>query len=474
MRAIAPVAAILLALLTAVLRPAVAATGAPVLDGAQLGPAWTAPFVILLAAIALLPVAAPHFWHRHYGKVANLCALGFLVPCAVMFGFDVALYEFLHAVLLDYVPFVVLLLALFTCAGGVRITGTMIGTPAVNTSILALGTILASWMGTTGACMLLVHPLIRANRWRARSTHVFVFFIFLVGNIGGALTPLGDPPLFIGFLQGVDFFWVTTRLFAPMLVVAIPLLVVFFAIDSVLYAREGQPPPELLMSDEPLGIDGKRNLALLVLVVATVLAVGIWPRPFAVELYHVELGFNRIAGVLALAALAFLSWRITRRETRARNQFSWFPMVEVTKLFFAIFVTIVPVIAIIRAGTGGVARAVVALANPGGRPDETMYFWITGMLSSVLDNAPTYLIFFNLAGGDAGTLMGPLAGTLVAISAGSVFMGALTYIGNAPNFLVRTIAAERGIAMPSFLGYATWAVAFLAPLFALVSFVFLR
>jgi Na+/H+ antiporter NhaD/arsenite permease-like protein len=470
-RAIFSVAAVLLA---ATPQLACAAVGAPALDGRQLGIAWAAPFATLLAAIGLLPVVAPTFWHRHYGKVAGACALGFLVPCAVAFGFDVAIYEFLHAMLLDYVPFVVLLLALFTCAGGVRITGTMIGTPAVNTAILAVGTVLASWMGTTGACMLLIHPLIRANRWRARSTHVFVFFIFLVGNIGGALTPLGDPPLFIGFLQGIEFFWVTTRLLWPMLLVAVPLLVVFFVIDSVLFAREGQPPPELLMSDEPLGIDGKRNLALLVLVVATVLAAGIWRTDLTFDVFHVELTFNRIAGVLALAAITLVSWYITRHETRMRNQFSWFPMIEVTKLFFAIFLTIVPVIAMIRAGADGIARDVVALVNPTGRPDETMYFWVSGLMSSLLDNAPTYLIFFNLAGGDAQALMGRLAGTLVAISAGSVFMGALTYIGNAPNFLVRTIAAERGIRMPSFFGFMLWAAVFLLPLFALVSLVFLR
>jgi Na+/H+ antiporter NhaD/arsenite permease-like protein len=329
-------------------------------------------------------------------------------------------------------------------------------------------------MGTTGACMLLVRPLIQANAWRARSTHVFVFFIFLVGNVGGALTPLGDPPLFIGFLQGVDFFWVTTRLLAPMLAVALPLLVVFYVLDALLYRREGRPPVELLMAEEPFGIEGKRNLALLVAVIAIVLITGVWEPGLSLDVFHVHLELDDAARSVLLAAIALASWRITVHEIRARNQLTWFPMVEVAKLFFGIFVTIVPVIAIIRAGTGGLARQVAALVNPDGQPDERMYFWVTGLLSSVLDNAPTYLMFFNLAGGDAEALMGPLAGTLVAISAGSVFMGALTYIGNAPNFLVRTIAAERGIRMPSFFGFVLWAVVFLMPLLALVSLVFLR
>jgi Na+/H+ antiporter NhaD/arsenite permease-like protein len=478
LRAIAPAAGLGL-VLAALPRLAwgasgVPGAGTPALDGAQLGPAWTAPFVILLAAIAVLPLAAPGLWHRHYGKIANLCALGFLVPCAVVFGFDVALYELLHTMLLEYVPFVVLLLALFTVAGGVRIKGTFVGTPRLNTTILALGTILASWMGTTGACMLLIRPLIQANLWRARSTHVFVFFIFLVGNIGGGLTPLGDPPLFIGFLQGVDFFWVTMRMLGPTLVVAVPLLIAFAVIDAVLYRREGPPPAELLMAGETFGIEGKRNLALLAAIVAIVLASGVWQPGLGLEIFHVRVALDEGLRSLLLAAIALLSWRITLREIRARNQFSWFPIVEVAKLFFGIFVTIVPVIAIIRAGEGGVARAVVDLVTSEGRPDEAMYFWVAGLMSSVLDNAPTYLMFFNLAGGDAETLMGRLGGTLLAVSAGSVFMGALTYIGNAPNFLVRTIAVERGIRMPSFFGYVAWSLVFLLPLLALVSLLFLR
>jgi Na+/H+ antiporter NhaD/arsenite permease-like protein len=258
-----------------------------------------------------------------------------------------------------------------------------------------------------------------------------------------------------------------------MLVVALPLLAVFCVIDTLLYRREGPPPAELLMAGEAFGIEGKRNLALLLAVIAIVLATGVWDPDLGVDVFHVHLALDDAARSLLLLAIALMSWRITLHDIRARNQFTWFPMIEVAKLFFGIFMTIVPVIAIIRGGEGGLARVFVALVNPGGRPDEIMYFWITGLMSSVLDNAPTYLMFFNLAGGDPQALMGRLAGTLVAISAGSVFMGALTYIGNAPNFLVRTIAVERGIRMPSFFGYVGWAVVFLMPLLLLVSVIFM-
>ena len=371
-------------------------------------------------------------------------------------------------------PFIILLLSLFTVAGGIRLTGRLVGTPVVNTGILLLGTVLASWMGTTGAAMLLIRPIIRANEWRRYKVHTMVFFIFLVANIGGSLTPLGDPPLFLGFLKGVDFFWPTGAMLAPMVIVSVILLVLYYGVDSFLYRREtGAPSAEDEGDGESLGISGKVNFLLLAGVVAAVLMSGVWRPGVSFDVFHVSVELQNLCRDLALLAIAYVSWIVTDRANRDANGFSWFPILEVAKLFAGIFLTIVPAIAILRAGTSGALEPVVSLVTGAdGQPDEAMYFWLTGILSSFLDNAPTYLVFFNTAGGDAEVLMGPLYGTLLAISAGAVFMGANTYIGNAPNFMVRAICEERGIPMPSFFGYMAWSVGILTPIFLLVTLVF--
>lgn len=471
-------AAILGALLLSAGSPALAAAeaggahAAPHLDGRLLGLAWIVPFVGILLSIAVLPLAAPRFWHHHFGKVSAFWALAFFVPFTLIHGWEIALFELLHVGLLEYIPFIILLLSLFTVAGGIRLKGEIQGTPLVNTGLLTLGTGIASWMGTTGAAMLLIRPMIRANQWRRHNVHVFVFFIFLVANIGGSLTPLGDPPLFLGFLKGVDFFWPTTHMLAPMIMVSVILLVAFFVLDTLLYRREAAAPT-VRAAGEGLGLEGLVNVPLLAGIVGAVLLSGVWHPGISVEAYHVPVELQNIVRDLLLLVLAFLSWHLTSRESRAANGFSWFPIVEVAKLFAGIFITIVPAIAILRAGLDGVLGHVIRMVTSElGEPIEAMYFWLTGVLSSFLDNAPTYLVFFNTAGGDAEVLMGPLANTLLAISAGAVFMGANTYIGNAPNFMVKSICEERGIAMPSFFGYMGWSVLVLVPLFVLVTLVF--
>ncbi len=455
--------------------PALAAgAGAPHLDGGELGLIWCVPFVGILLSIALFPLLAPAFWHHHFGKVSAFWALAFLLPFLAVFGWELTLFEILHVGLLEYIPFIILLLSLFTVAGGIRLTGRLVGTPVVNTGILLLGTVLASWMGTTGAAMLLIRPIIRANEWRRYKVHTMVFFIFLVANIGGSLTPLGDPPLFLGFLKGVDFFWPTEAMLVPMLLVSVILLVLYYGVDSFLYRREtGAPSEEDEGDGESLGIAGKVNFLLLAGVVAAVLMSGVWRPGVSFDVFHVTVELQNLCRDLALLAIAYLSWVVTDRANRDANGFSWFPILEVGKLFAGIFLTIVPAIAILRAGTSGALEPVVSLVTGAdGQPVEAMYFWLTGILSSFLDNAPTYLVFFNTAGGDAETLMGPLYGTLLAISAGAVFMGANTYIGNAPNFMVRAICEERGIPMPSFFGYMAWSVGILAPIFLVVTLVF--
>ncbi|MBK8906540.1 MAG: sodium:proton antiporter [Rhodospirillales bacterium] len=448
--------------------------GAPHLDGAELGLWWGVPFAGILLSIAIFPLAAPHFWEEHFGKVSALWIVATLVPFFLAFGWQLALYEVLHLTLLEYLPFIILLLALYTVAGGIHFRGSFRGSPASNTAFLAAGTAIASWTGTTGASMLLIRPVMRANAERRYKVHVIVFFIFLVSNIGGALTPLGDPPLFLGFLKGVDFFWPTVHVFLPMLVVAIPLLAIFFIMDTVLYRRE-TPAAQMARPGEPakVGISGWANVALLGGVVAAVLLSGTWKPGVTFNIYHVLVELQNVVRDVLLLLITWVSWRYTDRAHRRANAFNWHPILEVAKLFAGIFVTIMPVIAILKAGQLGALQPVLSLVTTEtGEPVNAMYFWVTGILSSFLDNAPTYLVFFNAAGGDAEVLMGPMAQTLLAISAGAVFMGANSYIGNAPNFMVKAIAESSGIRMPSFIGYLGWSTVILLPLFAVVTFIF--
>lgn len=424
--------------------------------------AWGAPFGGLLASIALVPLVAPHFWHRRFGWVAGFWGLALLLPYGAAVGWDATLHQAVHAILVHYIPFILVLLALFTVGGGIRIEGRVGGTPATNTALLALGTLLAGWMGTTGAAMILIRPLLAVNHGRRRNVHVVVFFIFLVCNIGGALTPLGDPPLFLGFLNGVDFFWTTRHLAVPMALTAVLLLAVFYAVDSWVHAREGH----LVAADtRPFRIRGRGNVLLLGAIVATVLASGGWQTRATIDVAGVTLRAGDLARDAVLLAITSASLFFTDRGHRKANDFRWFPMLEVAGLFAAIFVTIQPVLEMLKSGMNGPFGPVLGFLDGGAVPADAAYFWLTGLLSSVLDNAPTYLVFFNLAGGDAQRLMGPGASTLLAISMGSVFMGALTYIGNAPNFMVRAIAADAGVPMPGFFGYMIWSVVCLIPIF---------
>ena len=447
------------------------------IDGSRLGLAWTVPFVGILLSIAVFPLAAPSFWHRHYGKVSLAWALAFLLPFAVIHGAGLTAQELLHTLLLEYVPFIILLFTLYTVSGGIYLRGNLHGTPTLNTGLLALGTLLASVMGTTGAAMLLIRPIIRANDNRRHNVHVVVFFIFLVSNVGGSLTPLGDPPLFLGFLKGVDFFWTTRTMFLPMLLASGVLLTVFYALDYYFYHHRGEERPARLdpTPDNRLGIEGGINFLLLLGVIACVLMSGFWKPDIGFSIFGIPVELQNVVRDVLLLAIAGLSWKITAARVREANAYTWGPILEVAKLFVGIFITIIPAIAILRAGREGALAPLVAMVTgPGGEPINSMYFWLSGLLSSFLDNAPTYLVFFNLAGGDPKVLMTTLSTTLLAISCGAVFMGANTYIGNAPNFMIKAIAEERGIKMPSFFAYMGWSCCILLPLFGLVSWVFFR
>jgi Na+/H+ antiporter NhaD/arsenite permease-like protein len=443
------------------------------LDGASLSWPWALPFFGILLTIAFAPLLVRSLWHRHYGKLAFVWATLALAPLAALRDVDTALGALVHALLGDYLGFIAVLFALYVVAGGILITGTLRGTPLVNTALLVFGTLIASIVGTTGAAMILIRPLLRANAARLNNVHVVVFFIFLVGNIGGALSPLGDPPLFIGFLNGVDFLWPAQHLWRPTAFAAGCVLAAFVAVDLWFYRQDRRAVPVGEAPAEPLAVHGLVNLILLALIIAAVIDSALWQPGIVFTLYGTALPLQDLLrdGVLVLAALASL-W-LTPDEHREANGFSFEPILEVALLFAGIFVCAAPVLAMLDAGhDGAFAWLLAAVTSHDGSPHELAYFWLTGILSAILDNAPTYLVFFKLAGGNAADLMGPLAPALAAISMGAVYMGALTYIGNAPNFMIYAIAAERGVKMPSFFGYMVWSIVVLAPVFAVVTYLF--
>ncbi len=448
--------------------------------GVELGtvlPLWSViPFAGILLSIAVFPLVAPEFWHHHFPKVSAFWALLFAVPFVLKYQGS-AMHEILHIYILDYIPFIILLWALFTVAGGILIRGSFNGTPGLNTVFLIIGTLIASWVGTTGAAMLLVRPVIRANLRRRHKVHTLVFFIFLVANVGGSLTPLGDPPLFLGFLHGVPFFW-TLQIIPETAMVAGILLLIYYLLDSFFWRKEthaAQQPADGVQ--EKLKIDGLHNLIFLGGILGGVLLSGMW-HAGEINILGVHQSIQNLVRDGLLILMGVLSLKTTSKKIREDNAFTWFPILEVAYLFAGIFMTIVPALAILKAGEGGALSGLIeAVKSP------AHYFWVTGTLSSFLDNAPTYLTFLNTALGRFFPGMAEREAVhaliaqhhiyLKAISTGAVYMGANTYIGNAPNFMVKSIAEENGVEMPSFFGYIfKYSLPILIPVFILVTVVF--
>jgi Na+/H+ antiporter NhaD/arsenite permease-like protein len=439
------------------------------LDGATLSWPWGIPFVGLLFTIATGPLLFPNIWHAHYGKITMLWSALALAPIALVYGIAVAGATLVHAVLGDYLSFIVLLFALYTVTGGMLVQGQIKGTPINNTLMLALGAIMASLIGTTGAAMILIRPIIRANERRQHKTHIIVFFIILVANIGGALTPLGDPPLFVGFLHGIDFLWSLQNLWLQTSIVVVSVLALFFVIDHLLFWHD-QVASNAIAPSAKIQVHGTVNVLLIALIVAAIILSALWKPGVHVSIAGTSIELQNAVRDIVLIGTALLSVWVSPDEHRAANGFTWGPIREVAKLFAGIFVAITPVVAMLQAGRNGpLVFLLTAVAAEDGLPHEAAFFWLTGILSAFLDNAPTYLVFFELAGGDPTQLMGPLAGTLTAISMGAVYMGALSYIGNAPNFMVYAIAQQSGIKMPSFFGYLFYASLILLPLFLLLT-----
>src|SRR5881396_12725 len=433
--------------------------------GAQLPLVTALPFVALLLAIALLPLGAPHWWHQNRNKALVAAALS--LPIVVYFWFDLgepgrqALHEKFH----EYLSFIVVIGALFVITGGIHIQGSLAGTPLLNTGVLA------NVLGTTGASVLLIRPLLRANQRRKRVAHIVIFFIFIVANCGGLLTPLGDPPLLLGYLKGVPFDW-TLRLWPQWLTINGILLVIFNFWDQWALNKDEKELPgaqhEEVLIHEPLRIQGGVEMIVLLGIILTIVGAGraaAAGQPWAQNVRE-----------LLIVLLALFGYFAGSGERRAKNVFTFSPIIEVAVLFAAIFVTMTPVLEMLNAWA---QQPAFALSTP------VQFFWTTGALSSVLDNAPTYLAFAASAAGLQGVPPhGPYIGTLAldpsaaqllaAISTGAVFMGANTYIGNAPNFMVKAIAEESGVKMPSFFGYLAYSLGILLPLFVLVSLVFFR
>ena len=451
-------------------------------------PLWSIiPFAGMLLSIAIFPLVKGEWWEKHQLHVALFWSVIFLVPFTIFYGIGEATYQFLEIIVLDYVPFIILLFGLFVVAGGIHIKGTIAGTTRNNVILLAIGTFLASWVGTTGAAMLLIRPVLRANSWRRNKTHIVVFFIFLVANIGGCLTPIGDPPLFLGYLRGVPFLWTLQHIWPILLLNTAVLLVVFALIDRHFVKKEGKEGKEALDLEEeatervPIRIEGAHNLVFLAMIIVAVILNGAIPQTdafldpatglvFGISIHeHIHLGFNYFLQIILILLAAFLSMRTTKKAIRESNDFEWAPIAEVAKLFIGIFITMIPALAILRAN-----GASLGLDTP------IQLFWSTGLLSSFLDNSPTYVVFLTAAGAlDYGgmdaviTTAGAIApALLLAVSAGAVFMGAITYIGNAPNFMVKSIAERSGVKMPSFFGYMGWSCAILVPLFLLDTVLF--
>lgn len=443
-------------------------------------PFWMCiPFAGLLLSIAVLPLLRPFWWEHHRPWVVALWSLLFLIPFGWMMGADAAVEIVLECVVNDYLSFIVLLFGLFCVSGNITLEGDLAGSPRVNVVLLLFGTLLSSWVGTTGASMLMVRPMIKMNAWRRRRRHIMVFFIFLISNIGGCLTPIGDPPLLMGFARGVPFFW-SLRLFPLFMFNTAVLLFVFYRVDMRNYRRdiaEGRKP-DISKPGTEIHIRGLHNLIFLAMIVAAVILSGTLPtlpafqdgagNVLGVHIFgEVSLTYPALIEMAIILLAALLSFRTTHVSVRKENHFTWGAIQEVAVLFIGIFITMQPALMLLKTYGAGL-----------GLDTPFQMFWATGALSSFLDNTPTYLVFLTTAAAEhfTGGILTSLGQVpvqmLMAISCGAVFMGANTYIGNAPNFMVKAISDENGIRMPSFFGYLLWSLIFLMPVFLLDSLIF--
>ncbi|GHU11432.1 sodium:proton antiporter [Alphaproteobacteria bacterium] len=426
---------------------------------------WSVPFLGIILSMSFLPLLCPKFWHKYASFVPAFWASVYLISVACVFGASKIFVATLEPILVHYIPFIALIAALYITSGGIFIDFPRGRGPLFNVCFLLVGSLVAGWIGTTGAATLLIRPFLRANIGRKYKTHLLIFFIFLIANIGGAATPLGDPPLFIGFLEGIDFFWFIKNLYGILFSTIIVLCAIFFAIDCWLYKKETENH-EIKQNDKRFVFKGTKNLFLLGLILLTVIFCN-FDGDF--EILGEKFRYSSLIRNTLLMIISLISLKITTKEIRERNHFSFAPIREVSELFAGIFITVIPIIHILHQGSAGEFAWIFNWISPTGAFIPNRCFWASGLLSSTLDNAPTFLIFFHLVSGNAAELMTAKASILTAISVSTVFMGALTYIGNAPNLMVKSIAKKYNVKAPSFIGYMLWSIGILVPIFFIIS-----
>ena len=437
------------------------------------------PFAGLLLCIAVMPLIKPEWWEKNQALAVILWSLLFIIPSVVLNGAGETTETVLDCIVNDYLTFIVLLFGLFCVSGNITLEGNLAGSPGVNAVFLAFGTLLSSCIGTTGASMLLVRPLIKMNSWRKNKAQIMIFFIFMISNMGGCLTPIGDPPLLMGFMRGVPFFW-STHLFPVLLFNMVLLLIIFYFIDRRSYRKDiaAGLHPDISKPGVELKVEGLHNVIFLVAIVVAVILSGTLPglpmfqnaagKVIGLKIFkEVELTVPAMIEIAIILLAALLSFKTTEEKIRTQNHFTWGAIKEVAVLFIGIFITMQPALALLK-----------TMGPELGVSEPYQMFWATGMLSSFLDNTPTYLVFLTTAGtlgftsGIATTVGTISVKVLTAISCGAVFMGANTYIGNAPNFMVKSISDENGVRMPSFFGYMVWSLGILVPVFIIDTLVF--
>ena len=437
------------------------------------------PFAGLLLCIAIMPLIKPEWWEKNQALAVIAWSLLFIIPSILVNGTGSTVETVLDCIINDYLTFIVLLFGLFCVSGNITLEGNLAGSPGVNAMFLAFGTLLSSCIGTTGASMLLVRPLIKMNSWRKNKCQIMIFFIFMISNMGGCLTPIGDPPLLMGFMRGVPFFW-SLHLFGILVFNMIILLFIFYHIDKRSYRKDiaAGLHPDISKPGVEIKIEGLHNIVFLVMIVVAVILSGTLPglpafqdasgNVLGIKIFEeVKLTVPAIIEIVIILVAALLSFKTTSEKIRTQNHFTWGAIKEVAVLFVGIFITMQPALALLK-----------TMGPHLGITEPYQMFWATGLLSSFLDNTPTYLVFLTTAGtlgftSGLATTVGTISvKILTAISCGAVFMGANTYIGNAPNFMVKSISDENGVRMPSFFGYMAWSFGILVPVFIIDTLVF--
>ncbi len=426
---------------------------------------WGVPFCLVLIALTIAPILIPKIWHNHFGKIIFGLSLSFLLPYYYIYGSESTLYVFLQCMIHDYIPFLAMVGSLYIVSSNINIVLPFNGTPLSNTMILSFGTLAGSVMGTMGASSVLIRPIIEMNKNRKYKSHIFIFFIFLVSNIGGCFSTLGDPPIFLGYVNGIPFLWATEHLFAPTIFVSLVLLVLFYIYESFVYRREAAA------SEAPKAfvINGWLNVIFAILIPTILLFIEWWGIDVSFKFKYIEIFLKDTVRDICLVLIGLISYLFSSNK---REDYLH-PIGEVAKVFFGVIVTIYPLMIMLEQGKDGPLGYIIRLLDNDIISKNEAYFWLSGIFSVFLDNAPTYLVLFSSVGVPPEILSGAMSKTLVAISTSSVYFGALSYIGNSPNYMVKSVLTQHNVKMPGFFTYMLIACGILLPIFAIVSKVFI-